>query len=196
MWHGILIVLAVAGLVTILIGRIMLIREAYGMSWGWLLALRYLPFADLLFLMRYWDIARSAGVMIIVGFAMLLPFGTQIFLETHKDSPRMGGKKQPATAAPEPGSQSVSLEERYASYYGDMLSRRKLQQTAKVSELAGYAQQWHARLTVLRKSVPEGDTVAMDNFRKEAEAYKEFLEAHRREAEDLEILTRLSLSPR
>src|SRR6188508_756575 len=75
--NGALAVVAIIGLIIALIGRWMVGAEARNISLGWLWAMRLLPLAELMFLARYWEVAKTGALTSLVGVALILPWGAK-----------------------------------------------------------------------------------------------------------------------
>ena len=67
--------LAGIGVILVILGRRLIIEDARGFSEGWAWAIRLLPLADMMYLARFWDSAKSGAFMSIAGLLLLLPAG-------------------------------------------------------------------------------------------------------------------------
>lgn len=76
--NGILALLAIVGIIIALIGRWMVGAEARNISLWWLWALRVLPLAEIMFLARYWEVAKTGAITSLVGVALIVPWGAKM----------------------------------------------------------------------------------------------------------------------
>ena len=75
---------AVLGLILLLGGRWMMVASVGDVGLMWKLALRFLPFADLLFLSRYWDLAKNGAFTSLAGMIFLLPWAGKAICEKNE----------------------------------------------------------------------------------------------------------------
>ena len=68
--NGLFALLAIAGLIIAVIGRWMVGSEARNISVWWLWAMRLLPLAEIMFLARYWEVAKTGAITSLVGVAI------------------------------------------------------------------------------------------------------------------------------
>jgi hypothetical protein len=86
-WNVILGLLAALGTLLVVIGRWMIIHEARSFSTGWVYAIRFLPLADIMFLARFWDSAKSGAFMSIAGLVLMMPMGGKALWDRKHPSP-------------------------------------------------------------------------------------------------------------
>ena len=68
MLENILLILAGGGLLAIIIGRHLMIRDTGGeLPLLWMIALRLIPFSDLIYMVRHFSQAKKGGLIAIAG---------------------------------------------------------------------------------------------------------------------------------
>lgn len=130
-WNVALGILSVIGLLMFLAGRWMMIHEARSFSMGWVLAIRFLPLADLMFLARFWESAKTGAFVSIGGLVLMMPMGGKALWDRKHPAPRPVAKLS-----------TFELEGRM-NLYTDMLEEREAEIARKRSRL----EQLHARMS-------------------------------------------------
>jgi len=68
-------ILAIVGLIIGLIYGIILLVKAFQVHWGWGLAYLFIPFASLVFVIKYWDISKKPFLWTILGVVLMFVGG-------------------------------------------------------------------------------------------------------------------------
>src|SRR5687767_5677760 len=73
--------LAVLGLILMIVGRYIMIRDTGGdLPFLWIIALRLIPFSELVYMVRHYAQAKKGGIISIVGMWLIVPcIGAQIW---------------------------------------------------------------------------------------------------------------------
>lgn len=160
--NGILALLAIAGLLIALIGRWMVGAEARNISVWWLWALRLLPLAEIMFLARYWEVAKTGAITSLVGVALILPWGAK----TAWDLQHLPPEKKTRLLAVLDGDQrnaifnAVKLEQ----------DERIVREQDRLQKLNVHMAGWFEEMQALRGNLHTPEEIAA--FNEEAAAYK------------------------
>src|SRR6187455_2091697 len=76
-----LVAIAVLGFILMIAGRFIMIRDTGGeLPLLWIVALRLIPFSELVYMVRHYSQAKRGGLISIVGMWLMVPWiGTQIW---------------------------------------------------------------------------------------------------------------------
>lgn len=159
--NGALTIVALVGLIIALIGRWMVGAEARNISLGWLWAIRCLPLAELMFLARYWEVARTGALTSLVGLALILPWGAKTMWDVDHKSKQPGNLLRVLD-----GDQKNSIFMSIQSEHEDRIEREQQRLQKLNARMAGWFSDMQARRAKL--TTPEEITA----FNEEAAAYK------------------------
>jgi hypothetical protein len=168
---------AVFGVILMIIGRMMILGEACAVGPGWVWAIRLLPLADLMFLARFWDTAKSGAFTSLFGLALTLPFGAKALYET---------KQHAADEQVLP--LGVIDNDTKATLYQEMKTHRdeciRLKQR-KFEQLNTYMTAWYQSLESRRATVTDATPEQLAIFNEEAAAYTAMRAMTKEEADEL-----------
>lgn len=171
--------LAVPGAILTWLGRRMILGEAASISTGWAWAIRMLPLADLMFLARFWDLAKGGAFVSIAGLVCLLPMGGKMLWEE-------SDKTTDFTA------QARALEgdakgEIYASIKREHQERIEAKQR-KLQQLHGHMAAWYASMNERRTRLNQATAGQLASFNTEAAAYQSLHKVTKAEAAELQTM--------
>jgi hypothetical protein len=174
--------LAFAGLLLIVLGRRIIIEDARGFSTGWVLAIRCLPLADLMYLARFWNSAKTGAFMSLAGLVLCLPAGGKALWDRKHPKPNAEGALLDAdtrnnlfTSIKSEHDERIerklhkvqALNRRLSTWYGSMESRRAAVAQAAPSEVArfnGEAAAYTAFRAVVKKQADELVTLQAKHY--------------------------------
>ena len=186
----ILTVLACIGLLLSIIGRWLILSDAGELSAGWRMAIRFLPFADIVHLAGSWEKAKGGAICAVMGLALTLPWQGQI----------VWNLKNPNAGR----SEALMLRVRLAGLVGEgFLSReaadarenRLKHKDEKVHELSAELNRWYAALEVGRAALLAGQPVDGEALNAEIAAYHSLLAVGREELSDFTAMTKAKVKP-
>ena len=168
------------GLIMVCIGRHIMIRDTGGdLPFLWIIALRLIPFSELIYMVRHYAQAKTGGIVSIVGMWLMVPWIGQGIWERENrvkaqiaqfekaiDSTEEGnGMLTPAMLADMPA-------ETAAAYRRDQ-SERIAAKTKKIDQLNARLNGWFAELQTKRAALTN-DEATVRAFNVEAAAYAAF----------------------
>ena len=167
--------LAFIGVVLAILGRRLIIEDARGFSEGWAWAIRLLPLADMMYLARFWDSAKTGAFMSIAGLLLLLPAGGKALWD--QKHPRAGEVKNLPLSADERSGlfQSMKFE------HEERVSRKQQKLQTLNARLTAWYQSMESRRPALANAAP----AEVAAFNEEAAAYTAFRAVPIREAAEL-----------
>lgn len=172
--------MAVVGLILTGIGRRLIISEAASISDGWSWAVRLLPLADIMFLARFWDSAKTGAFLSLAGLMCFLPLGGKTLWD----------KKHPRPDAPLL-SRSLNGDEKNfyfgmmkAEHEAEIAHRKQRLEQLNVHMSAWYANMTERRATLATNASPE----QLEVFNSEAAAYQSLHQVTKEEAVALQKL--------
>ena len=170
--------LAFIGVILIILGRRIIIEDARGFSEGWAWAIRLLPLADMMYLARFWDSAKTGAFMSIAGLLLLLPAGGKALWD--QKHPRAGEVKIFSLSADDRNGlfQSMKFE------HQERLSRKQQKLQTLNVRVAAWYQSMESRRPALANAAP----AEVGAFNEEAAAYTAFRAVPIREAAELATL--------
>jgi hypothetical protein len=174
-------ILAGAGLLAMIIGRHIMIRDTGGdPPMLWIVALRIVPFSELVYMVRHFAQAKTGGIISIIGMWMMVPFlGTRLW-EAQKHGQDVMQKviaEARAEAGRNPGA-DIEAQEANA-----MLAEKEAKAAQLNTRLEWWHQQLHQKRTTLGTNPAE-----VAAFNADASAYSAFNAVAREEAAELAAL--------
>jgi len=173
--NAILGLIAVAGLIIALIGRWMVGNEARNISLWWLYAMRFLPLAEIMFLARYWEEAKTGAITSMVGLALILPWGAKMMWDAQHHDPA----KQASVLKALDGDQRNSIFMEVKADYDAKIEREQDRLQKLNVRMAG----WFKEMQTRREALHTPEEIAA--FNDEAAAYKALHAVTREQAGNL-----------
>jgi hypothetical protein len=156
--------LAVGGFVLIVLGRRLIIEDARSFSAAWTVAIRFLPFADIMYLARFWESAKTGALMSIIGTALILPLGGEILWE-QKRSKDGASSSNPLGLIESDDKDEVIRAVRAAE------QRRIAFKEEQLKMLLAKMAAWYEAIETKRATLHEAPATEVRNFNEEAAAY-------------------------
>jgi hypothetical protein len=174
-------ILAGCGLLAMIIGRHMMIRDTGGdPPMLWIVALRLVPFSELVYLVRHFSQAKTGGIVSIVGMWLMVPFLGQRLWEAQRHGQDIMQKViAEAHADADPGSGGGGDAE--------AADRMLEEKEAKASQINARLDWWHQQLKHKRATLGT-DPAEVAAFNADAMAYSAFNAVAREEATELASL--------
>lgn len=169
---------AVVGTILTLIGRRILIMEAASISDGWRWAIRLLPLADIMFLARFWETAKTGAFISLTGLAFLLPLGAKKMYDESHEQPQDYAERGKRMDGDAKNGVYMNLKAELDSRID--ARQRKLQQLN--AHMGAWYSNMNQRRTALTTATPE-DVAA---FNAEAAAYQALHQVTKEEATELQ----------
>jgi hypothetical protein len=169
---------AVIGTILTLIGRRLLFIEAASVSDGWRWAVRLLPLADIMFLARYWETAKTGAFTSLIGLGFLLPLGAKAMWDRKHIGPADYAARGQALDMDSKGNIYMNLK-------GELDARIDARQR-KLQQLNGHLSAWYSNMNVRRASLTNATAEQLAAFNTEAEAYKALHQVTKEEAAELQ----------
>jgi hypothetical protein len=175
-----LMVLFGIGAAAYLLGRWLMIHDANGVDGViWTLALRVIPLAELMFLVRYYDQAKRGAFTCIAGLWLMVPFfGHRLWqVENAFDRVKQQWAQREASgddAESGPAINPQLLALLPAEALSAMNSQHQLRYVAKEQKVRLLEQRlawWYGQIQQRRAALPAGDSRAVLAFNEEANAY-------------------------
>jgi hypothetical protein len=177
---------AVLGVLLMIIGRYIMIRDTGGdLPLLWIVALRLIPFSELVYMVRHYAQAKRGGIMSIVGMWLLVPWiGTEIW-QTQEHIKKQMANLERHVAHEEDGEDDDSEEEEItpemlaqmpaevASFLSKSRDARLVEKTRKVEQMNVRLKWWFDQLQAKRATVPN-EPEAVKRFTAEADAYSTY----------------------
>ena len=171
--------LAFLGIVLVILGRRLIIEDARGFSDSWAWAIRLLPLADMMYLARFWDSAKTGAFMSIAGLVLMLPAGGKALWD-QKHPPG----NQEAGALPLDADTRSGLFESMKYEHQERLARKQ----QKVQALNARLNAWYQSMQSRRAALADAAPAEIAAFNEEAAAYTAFRAVPVREAAELAAL--------
>jgi hypothetical protein len=177
-----LIAIAVLGFVLMIAGRYIMIRDTGGeLPLLWIVALRLIPFSELVYMVRHYSQAKRGGLISIVGMWLMVPWiGTQIWEVQQHMKKQIDSIQQLAARADENEENDddeeitpemlAEMPAEVASYLSRSRSARVIEKTRKVEQMNVRLKWWFDQLQAKRASLST-EPDAMKSFTAEAAAY-------------------------
>ena len=167
--------LAFLGVVLIILGRRLIIEDARGFSENWAWAIRVLPLADMMYLARFWDSAKTGAFMSIAGLLLLLPAGGKALWD--QKHPKNEEAKSVTLSADERNDlfESIKFE------HQERLARKQ----QKVQTLNARLTAWYQSMESRRPALTNAAPAEVAAFNAEAAAYTAFRAVPIQEAAEL-----------
>jgi len=168
----ILTILAVAGGGGYIVGRWIMVHDSGGdLGTIWNLALRYIPLAELMFLVRFYNQAKRGGFICIAGMWLMVPWlGNSLWQEQKMNSDEMAkfeGEQASSSVLHEDEDDGDEEAGGSGGYYSQSQVTQKQQKVALLqSRLSFWYQQMQQRRATLGT-----DPAAIRAFNDEATAY-------------------------
>ena len=156
--------LAIAGAILMLLGRRLIIDDARSFSAAWTLALRCLPFADLMYLARFWESAKTGAFMSIIGTTLMLPLAGKILWD-EKHSKNGAGGSNPLGLIEADDKDEVIRAVRVAEQKRIAFKEEQLKMLLAKMAL------WYEAIEAKRATIHEAPATEVRNFNEEAAAY-------------------------
>ena len=172
--------LAAIGVILTALGRRLLIIEAASFSTGWSWAIRLLPLADVMFLARFWDSAKTGAFMSLAGLVFLAPLGGKTLWEREHPKPI----DTTATYGRMDGDQKNGL---YISIKAEHDARVQAKQR-KLERLNAHLAAWYQSMEQRRAALATATGEEVAAFNDEAACYTSLRDVSKREADALQIL--------
>jgi hypothetical protein len=185
-WESLCYGLALFGLILTGVGRTLLASEAASIGTGWTWAVRLLPLADLMFLARFWDSAKTGALMSLAGLILLMPLGAKTLYE--QEHPRSVDAR--AAFGKLNGDQKSALFNQIKMEH-DVQLRTKQRKLTQLNEHMGV---WYSSMQNRRASLATVTPAEVAQFNEEAAAYSALLEITKQEAAELQKLLNRNLS--
>lgn len=169
---------AVVGSILTLIGRRLLYHEAASVSDGWRWAVRILPLADIMFLARFWDTAKTGAFTSLIGLGFLLPLGAKT----------MWDKKHVGPGDYEARGRALDMDSKttiYLDLKGELDARIEAKQR-KLQQLNSHLSAWYSNMNVRRSALTNATPEQLTAFNKETDAYKALHQVTKDEAATLQ----------
>ncbi len=167
--------LAGIGVILIILGRRLIIEDARGFSEGWAWAIRLLPLADMMYLARFWDSAKSGAFMSITGLVLLMPAGGKALW----DQKHPHAADAPAFSLDADSRNGLFQSMKYE--HEERLARKQQKLQTLNARLAAWYQSMESRRPALANAAPAEVTA----FNEEAAAYTAFRAVPVQEAAEL-----------
>lgn len=169
---------AAIGMILTIVGRRLLYHEASSMGDGWRWSVRLLPLADILFLARYWEYAKTGAFTSLLGLGFLLPLAAK----TMWDEKHIGPGEYEARG------RAINMDSKAAIYLGlkAELDARIEAKQRKLEQLNGHLSAWYANMNARRASLTNTTPEQLAAFNAEAEAYKALHQVTKDEAAALQ----------
>lgn len=168
--------LACVGVLLVILGRRLIIEDARGFSEGWAWAIRLLPLADMMYLARFWDSAKTGAFMSIAGLVLMLPAGGKALWDQKHPPENVEDRALPLDA-----DKRNSLFESIKYEHQERLARKQQKVQTLNARLTAWYQSMESRRPALANAAP-GEITA---FNEEAAAYTAFRALPLREAQEL-----------
>ncbi|HZJ17340.1 MAG TPA: hypothetical protein VFD27_19970 [Chthoniobacteraceae bacterium] len=169
--------LAFVGLLLIVLGRRIIIEDARGFSTGWVLAIRCLPLADLMYLARFWDSAKTGAFMSLAGLVLCLPAGGKALWDRKHPKPEAKGATLGLLDADTRNGMFMSMK----SEHEERVERKR----HKVQALNGRLSTWYDSMESRRAGLAQVAPSELAKFNAEAAAYTAFRAVVKKEADEL-----------
>ena len=180
MLENLLLALGGIGLLTVFIGRHMMIRDTGGdVPILWMVALRLIPFSELVYMVRHYALAKTGGIVSIVGMWLMVPYaGAQLWEEQtrmkHKMEQYQHNARGRAEKADEDKDDFSEMSAEGASYFLQARTHHLLEKQKKVGQINARLAWWHQQLQQRRAALEGADEPTIRAFNADAAAYSTF----------------------
>lgn len=181
MLETLLVALAIVGFLTVIVGRHMMIRDSGGeVPILWMVALRLIPFSELVYMVRHYTQAKTGGIISIVGMWLMVPYaGTKLWQEQTQFQQRMEQRHQ---KVPELSGQADENEDEDYSempaeagaYFAAARTRHLVEKEKKIGQINARLTWWHQQLQQRRATLTGADEATLRAFNADAAAYSAF----------------------
>ena len=168
------------GIIMVCIGRHIMIRDTGGdLPFLWILALRLIPFSELIYMVRHYAQAKTGGIVSIVGMWLMVPWIGQGIWERENRVKAHIAQYEKAIESTEEGNGILTPAmladmpaETAAAYRRDQ-SERIAGKTKKLEQLNARLNRWFEELQNKRAALTN-DEATVRAFNAEAAAYAAF----------------------
>jgi hypothetical protein len=164
---------AVVGMILTGLGRRLLIIEAVSVSTGWAWAVRLLPLADIMFLARFWDSAKTGAFLSLTGLFFLAPLGVKtLWDEQHPpaiDTTAAFGRLD--------GDQKSAIFMDIKAEHEELLETKR----QRLDRLNVHLGAWYQSMQEKRASIATASPEELAAFNEEAAAYTELREVTKKD---------------
>ncbi len=204
MLETILMALAGIGLLTIIYGRHKMICDTGGeLPFLWIIALRLIPFSDLVYMVRHFTQARTGGLIAIAGMWLMVPYaGTKLWKEQtafrqqfEQRSAKLTERMESAGEDDLLSSQALAeMPAEEAVAFTKYRDHKLVEKEKLVNQLSARLSWWHEQLQKRKAALNPDDEAAIREFNAEAAAYANLNEIAREKSQ--ELLTLRSVAKR
>ncbi|MEO6741816.1 MAG: hypothetical protein ABIP20_16345 [Chthoniobacteraceae bacterium] len=193
MLETLLMALAGIGLLAVFIGRHIMIRDTGGdLPFLWMIALRMIPFSDLVYMVRHFAQARKGGLLAIAGMWLMVPYAGTKLWEEQTQFKKHAEKWKGEFAKHMEKRREEGLSGKLAQMSGEQASAcvkydsHKLAEKEKiVNQLNARLAWWHQQLQGRRASLDPKDAAAVQEFNADAAAYASLNEIAKEKSQEL-----------
>jgi hypothetical protein len=170
--------LAFIGLILTVVGRRILYQEASSFSDGWRWSVRLLPLADVMFLARYWEYAKTGAFTSLIGLGFLLPLAAK----TLWDEKHVGPGEYEARG------RALDMDSKGTIYMGlkAELDARIEAKQRKLQQLNTHLGAWYSNMNDRRTALINATPEQLAAFNTEAQAYGALHQVTKAEAAELQ----------
>ena len=197
MLENLLLALAGIGLIAIFVGRHMMIRDTGGdVPMLWMLALRFIPFSDLVYMVRHFAQARKGGLIAIAGMWLMVPCaGTRLWqqqtqfrqqIEERKDE--LAKRMEKISDGDVSSEQLAQMSGEEASAFANFQGRKLVEKEKLVNQLNARLSWWYQQLQSRQAALDPKDDAAVREFNADAAAYASLNEIAKEKNQELVVL--------
>ena len=197
MLENLLLALAGIGLIAIFVGRHMMIRDTGGdVPMLWMLALRFIPFSDLVYMVRHFAQARKGGLIAIAGMWLMVPCaGTRLWqqqtqfrqqIEERKDE--LAKRMEKISDGDVSSEQLAQMSGEEASAFANFQGRKLVEKEKLVNQLNARLSWWYQQLQSRQAALDPKDDTAVREFNADAAAYAGLNEIAKEKNQELVVL--------
>lgn len=162
-----------------LLGRLMLWNSVSGMGKFWVIMVRFVPFGEMAYLARYWDLARNGAITCMCGVSLAIPYiGMTAFEKQARDLDRLPPDSSLAAG-------TVTLR-KFENLDVDNQAKAVLAKMEKVNQLNAYLGQWFRSMEQKRPTIKDQGAAAVQQFNADATAYRALLAVAKEESDSLD----------
>lgn len=195
--EGLLIALCCLGILLNFVGRWIMISDTGGdVPLLWILILRFIPFSELVYMVRHFSQAKRGGIISIVGMWLMVPFlGHKLWKAENEVKKQFAQIEQLAEQLE--GAEDFKLSPEVlrqmpaevTSYYHRGRDMRRVEKSRKVEQMNVRLRWWFDQLQQKRAALGT-DAAAIERFNVEAAAYKTYKDLTAEAATELASLSR------
>ena len=194
MLETILLILAGTGLLAAIYGRHVMIRDTGGdLPFLWMIALRLIPFSDLVYMVRHFAQARTGGLIAIAGMWLMVPYaGTKLWQEQSRFKKQMEkysgdfAKRMEKRNGDELTMEELSqMSAESASAFVNHRNRKLVEKEKLVKQLNARLSSWYGELQKRQAALDPKDNAAVREFNADAAAYAGFNEIAKEKNQEL-----------